>query len=524
MTTPNSNAGNWRGCTSSTIDWVAGASTNYTIELSIDSGATWTTVESNYTNNNSVVNYPWSIPNTPSTKCLVRVTDNNNPSRTDQSDSVFTITPTITISFPSFGGQLQAGSNVNILWNSNVVSNFYDIDYSTDGGATWVNIVTNHFTTTDSYNWTVPNTIGTNNLVRVRDNLDNCKEDVSDFPFTIQAAAPSITLTNPNGGDTLSGCSNYLITWSELITSNFYNIEYSLDGGANWTTIISNHFTTGGSYSWNVPNIASNDALIRITDGADPNKTDVSDSPFVIEQSVLANITTSGATSICVGDTVFLTSSSASGNVWSPFGQTSQTIAVTQSGNYQVSVTSAGCVATSNPVQVTVNSLPATPTITANGSTTICAGDQVILTSSSPSGNIWSPTSQTTQAISVGTSGNYQVSVINQAGCSASSNVIPVTVNPLPAAPVAGSNSPVPLGGTINLTASNIAGAVYNWTGPNGFTSAQQNPNIPNADPSMNGTYSVTATVGGCTGPAGHRKCYRQYLFRYREHLWPRRV
>jgi|GEM_PF-1351574 len=498
ITTPNSNTGNFRGCTQSTIDWVAGASTNYTIELSIDSGATWSIVESNYINSNSVVNYPWAIPNTPSEKCLVRVTDNNNPSRTDVSDSVFTITPTISITFPNFGGQLQAGSTVNILWNSNVVSNFYDIDYSTDGGGTWTNIVTNHFTTTDSYSWNVPNALGINNLIRVRDNLENCKEDISDIPFTIQSAAPSLTLTAPNAGDTLSGCSNYPITWTELITSNFYNLEYSLDGGLNWTPIVSNFFTTAGTFSWNVPNINSNDALVRITDAADPNKTDVTNQSFVIEQSVTASISASGATSICVGDTVFLTSSSPTGNVWAPFGQTSQTIPVTQSGSYEVSVTNAGCVATSLPVQVIVNSLPATPSISASGSTTICAGDQLILTSSSPSGNLWTPTSQTTQAISVSTSGNYQVSVTNQAGCSVVSNVIPVTVNPLPVTPTAGSNSPVSLGGTIDLTANTIAGAVYSWTGPNGFASSLQNPSIANATQSMSGTYEVTATVGGC--------------------------
>lgn len=503
ITTPNSNTGNFRGCTQSTIDWVAGASTNYTIELSIDSGATWSIVESNYINSNSVVNYPWSIPNTPSEECLVRVTDNNNPSRTDQSDSVFTITPTISITFPNFGGQLQSGSTVNILWSSNVVSNFYDIDYSTDGGATWTNIITNHFTTTDSYSWMVPNSLGTNNLIRVRDNLENCKEDVSDIPFTIQAAAPSLTLTAPNAGDTLSGCSNYSITWSELITSNFYNLEYSLNGGSSWTTIISNFFTTAGTFSWNVPNVNSNDALIRITDAADPNKTDVTNQSFVIEQSVTASISASGATSICVGDTVFLTSSSANGNLWSPFGQASQTIAVTQSGSYQVSVTNAGCVATSLPVQVTVSSLPATPTISASGSTTICAGDQLILTSSSPSGNLWMPTSQTTQAISVAASGVYQVSVTNAAGCSVNSNTIPVTVNPLPATPTAGSNSPVSLGGTIDLTANTIPGAVYSWTGPNGFVSSLQNPSIASATQTMSGSYEVIATVGGCESTPG---------------------
>lgn len=65
--------------------------------------------------------------------------------------------------------------------------------------------------------------------------------------------------------------------------------------------------------------------------------------------------------------------------------------------------------------------------------------------------------------------------------------------------PTAGSNSPVSAGGTINLTASNVPGATYYWTGPNGFTSTQQNPSIPNASQNNAGTYTVVAIANGCT-------------------------
>jgi hypothetical protein len=77
-----------------------------------------------------------------------------------------------------------------------------------------------------------------------------------------------------------------------------------------------------------------------------------------------------------------------------------------------------------------------------------------------------------------------------------------VTVNALPTAPTAGSNSPVNVGGSINLTASTVSGATYAWTGPNGFTSTQQNPTITGATLPMAGTYTVTATVNGCTSTA----------------------
>ncbi|MHB8799711.1 MAG: Ig-like domain-containing protein [Thermoanaerobaculia bacterium] len=80
---------------------------------------------------------------------------------------------------------------------------------------------------------------------------------------------------------------------------------------------------------------------------------------------------------------------------------------------------------------------------------------------------------------------------------------IAATVQPVPAAPTAGNGGVVGEGGTVNLTASTVAGADYTWTGPNGFASTLQNPTIPNATTAASGTYSVTATVNGCTSSPG---------------------
>jgi hypothetical protein len=72
-----------------------------------------------------------------------------------------------------------------------------------------------------------------------------------------------------------------------------------------------------------------------------------------------------------------------------------------------------------------------------------------------------------------------------------------------PAAPTAGNDGPVCLGATLNLTASTVAGATYAWTGPNGFTSADQNPSISGVTAAAAGEYSVTVTVDGCTSAPG---------------------
>lgn len=74
-------------------------------------------------------------------------------------------------------------------------------------------------------------------------------------------------------------------------------------------------------------------------------------------------------------------------------------------------------------------------------------------------------------------------------------NLGTITINPVRV--TASSNSPCP-GGDIQLTGGPSALDCYSWTGPNGFTSNQQSPTIPNADSTMEGTYTLRGCLG-CT-------------------------
>ncbi|MFH1120086.1 MAG: PKD domain-containing protein [Bacteroidota bacterium] len=65
--------------------------------------------------------------------------------------------------------------------------------------------------------------------------------------------------------------------------------------------------------------------------------------------------------------------------------------------------------------------------------------------------------------------------------------------------PPATSNSPVCVGELLQLNAATVIGAQYQWTGPNGFISNQQNPTITNVQHANAGVYSLTITVGGQT-------------------------
>jgi len=68
--------------------------------------------------------------------------------------------------------------------------------------------------------------------------------------------------------------------------------------------------------------------------------------------------------------------------------------------------------------------------------------------------------------------------------------------------PIPSNNGPMCEGGTLHLVSTSIEGAVFQWTGPNGFSSAEQNPQIPSAGVSASGTYFLTATLNGCTTSA----------------------
>ena len=75
-----------------------------------------------------------------------------------------------------------------------------------------------------------------------------------------------------------------------------------------------------------------------------------------------------------------------------------------------------------------------------------------------------------------------------------------VSVQLTPPSITLGSNSPVYVGDTINLTCTSPTAVSYAWTGPNSFSSVLQNPIITHATSFNQGLYGCTVTDGnGCT-------------------------
>ena len=195
-------------------------------------------------------------------------------------------------------------------------------------------------------------------------------------------------------------------------------------------------------------------------------------------------------------------------------GATYTTTNLSSTATYYVSiVSSSNCESQRTAVTATINDVPTAPTAS---DVERCGEGTVTLTASgAPTGASyrWYTTAAGGTAITGATGASYitpslsaittyYVSVVNASNCESTRTAVTATFKEVPATPTA-TAAPVQVGGTLNLSASTVTGATYTWTGPNGFTSTMQYPAIAKATLANSGTYSVVATINGCSSEAG---------------------
>jgi hypothetical protein len=321
--------------------------------------------------------------------------------------------------------------------------------------------------------------------------------------LTITVIAAPAPPTTSNNGPVCTG--NTLSLTASMITG----ATYSWTGPNGFTSIVQNptvstNATTAmaGSYKVN--------ATVTAT-----GCTSLADSTTVVINQATAN--NNGP--VCEGSTLSLTASAIPGATYfwtgpNGFNSTSQsptvsTIATTaMAGDYSVYSTANGCTSpTPGTTTVVVNPIPNTPTAGNNGP--VCLGNTLSLVASTITGatyswtgpNSFTSTQQTPTVSSSATTamaGTYYVSAIIN-GCASQVGSTTVEINKI----TASNNGPICTGSTLSLSATSVTGATYSWTGPNSFTSSQQNPIVSiSATTAMAGVYNVTSTVNGCTSPS----------------------
>jgi gliding motility-associated-like protein len=105
-----------------------------------------------------------------------------------------------------------------------------------------------------------------------------------------------------------------------------------------------------------------------------------------------------------------------------------------------------------------------------------------------------------TSSIDVTAAGSYEVTTVSEGGSCTSTATIVVNdgTGTIPTPPVASNNGPGCVGQSVTLSVDTQSGATYSWTGPNGFTSTDQNPVIPNLTSAFSGKYKVLVKIGDC--------------------------
>jgi gliding motility-associated-like protein len=98
--------------------------------------------------------------------------------------------------------------------------------------------------------------------------------------------------------------------------------------------------------------------------------------------------------------------------------------------------------------------------------------------------------------------GTYAFVVLDNATFEYDTSYTTLVVNPIPAAPEFTFTSPACQGSTITFTPTSIiSGANYHWVSSNNYSSNQNVVTFLNAETYLNGDYTLTVTIAGCTSP-----------------------
>lgn len=305
--------GDSRAITWTATDNVAVASIR--IEFSANDGSSWTTIAPSAPNTGT---FNWVVPSTPTTVARFRLTATDTSSRTTvRTSDAFTIVapdataPNVTLSIPNGGEVWASGSEQTVSWNAtdDVGVTSVLVEFASTAGGTFTTIV-DLAGNPGSHLWTVPAVATTQARIRVtaRDGAGNARQDQSDGPFTIQipdTEAPSVTVTAPNGGESLPVAAARTISWTaeDNVGVTAVTIEFSANNGGAWSVVAADE-PNDGNFPWTVPNAPTTQALVRITarDAAANSASDVSDAPFTISavtpQPVTVTVNTVGSVEV----------------------------------------------------------------------------------------------------------------------------------------------------------------------------------------------------------------------------------
>jgi hypothetical protein len=257
LTSPNGGESLTRG-SQFEITWTDDVSDDVRIQLYDGYFGTYTDIISSTESDGS---YLWDIPNELyGSYYQIIISSTLTPAFEDWSDGTFSIQGgSITVITPNGGESLTRGTQYEITWTDDFPENVYIQLFLSGGYYTDIAVSTE---SDGSYIWDIPIELnGAEFQIVVISTIgDGQLSDLSDGYFSIPSG--SITVTYPNGGETLARGTQCEIKWTDDISENVY-IQLFLSGG--YYTDIAGSTPSDGSYLWDIPaDLTGSDYQIKV--------------------------------------------------------------------------------------------------------------------------------------------------------------------------------------------------------------------------------------------------------------------
>lgn len=418
--------------------------------------------------------------------------------------------------------------NITTGWNNLP----FDVTYDWDGTSNIVvEICHNNDTNPLTFQWTLnaisPRTnVGfTSSLWRLVDDANACPSNIVTGSSAIRPNMRLFSCAAPTGNTTISWTPSNTLNNATIanpiatpVGPTTYTVEYTFVNGcvkrdsvrvsptnfdaiaSNDTAICEGGFATltvsgGSSYSW-TPATGLN-TTTGATVIATPSQTTtyvvtttdnvtgcIDRDTITVTVNPLPQIAFTGANEICFTDEATLDAGAGFVSyLWTPNGETTQTITVNTAGTYVVTVIDANGCQNTDEVELLVG-VP--PVVNLGADLAGCSGDEFLLDAGAGfESYTWNNTA-TTQTITVTQSGTYIVVVTDEGGCSGRDTV---NVTIFETTLDLGNDTTICNGEFLRLTAGPV-GPAYLWS---------NNETTNSILVSTSDTYGVTVTVTGTT-------------------------
>lgn len=273
---------------------------NVKLDYSIDSAHTWIAITPSYPA--AVGQYEWTVPETPSTKCFIRISDLEDPSIHSISTQAFTIPPSY-VALLQLSSFYTSRTAATIKWEASSTG-AVDLSYMDENGI-WKFIAQNVNANRKYINWKIPDNISSISI-KIASVANNAVQFTS-LPIPV-IPSPQENPVKYHGGSydghtyatnaakmlqVLTPASNAVyrvgaimdISWKSLHV-NMLKITFSADSGTTWTNIKTTQAAPGKT-SWVVPPQYSDKCFIRIMDMDDSTQTFSLSPVFKIEGAYL---------------------------------------------------------------------------------------------------------------------------------------------------------------------------------------------------------------------------------------------